>query len=185
MNSEYKLYLDMDGVLVNFDKGNVESKQNFKKLMLKYHDKSIETLHDIWMVRFWADLEWLYGGKELWEISKKLFNDVFILSSVGTVDPKKGKLSEAGKRLWVQNNMPDMPQSNVIIVYGKENKIPYANKFSILVDDMPITIQRWKEKGGYGILHRASNYKKTIEDLEDISRPIKISELVRRFFWKM
>ena len=52
---------------------------------------------------------------------------------------------------------------------------------AILVDDREDTIQMWQSKGGYGILHDSRQYKKSIEELEDIARPISLAEIVKRF----
>jgi hypothetical protein len=77
--------------------------------------------------------------------------------------------------------MPEMDPSKVFIVFGKHLKIGYARKNSILVDDVWVTIHNWNKAGGFGIHHNYNNYKKTIEDLEDISRPINLSEIAKRF----
>lgn len=184
-NSEYKLYFDLDGVLVDFDNGYKKSSgYNYNDLYNKYGHRNADVLYYKWVIDFWADLDWIHGGQELWNTAKNLYENIYILSSAGLVSPIKFKLAEMGKKKWVRKNMPEMPQENVFIVNGKRFKQTYADKRSILVDDMPITIQQWNMKGGYGILHKSSHYKNTIEDLEDISKPVKIGELARRFFWK-
>lgn len=173
-STEYKLFLDMDGVLVDYASGyrkNFVGSPNSTKEEFYYQSK----------VAFWAKMDWIVGGKELYQAAKDLFEGVYILSSSGTQDPLKGKIADEGKRLWIKKNMPDMSMDRVFIVPGKERKPDYASKTSILVDDMPITIKLWNAAGGYGILHKANHYKNTIEELEDISRPIKLSELVKRF----
>ena len=173
----------MDGVLVDFGSGYRKlTKGMSMKDMAEKYGADVARKHFLKAgVNFWATLDWEYGGKELFETATRLFNTVRILSSAGTTDPEKGKMVVAGKRLWIKTNLPSMSMSDVIIVPGKHVKKTYATKNSILVDDMPSTIRDWNAAGGYGILHESGRYKKTIEDLEDISRPIKITELVKRF----
>jgi len=182
MNREYVLFLDMDGVLVDFDSGFIKLSRglHIKDLAVKYGEKVARNKFLEAGESFWEDMEWLSGGKELWEASKRLFERVCILSSMGTSDVEKGKVVKEGKLKWLRKNMPDMNESNVFIVPGKHVKKTYASKESILVDDMPITILEWNKAGGFGILHDSTHYKKTIEDLEDIAGPIKLSEIAKR-----
>jgi hypothetical protein len=126
-------------------------------------------------------LDWIHGGKELWDASSRLFERVCILSSAGTTDEEKAAVVASGKRVWLKKNIPSISDNRIFIVPGKHRKQEYASKDSILVDDVAVTINQWNSKGGYGILHNSNSYKKTIEDLEDIARPIKLSEIVKRF----
>lgn len=184
-NKEYTLYLDMDGVLVDFAGGydRLTQGKSIAQFSRYYGEEAAKQMYLKAGSSFWSDLSWEHGGKDVWNASRDLFEHVYILSSTGTQDPDRGKIVELGKRLWVDKNMPEMPQSNVIIVNGKHLKQQYANKASILVDDVPITIKQWNDQGGFGILHTPSRYKNTIEDLEDIARPLMISELAKRY-WK-
>lgn len=182
-NKDYILYLDMDGVLVDFEGGyqRAAKGKTFSQVMSKSSELSAQEVYYQRGVHFWSNLDWIQGGKELYAAAKKLFERVCILSSGGTQDPLKLKVVTVGKLLWLEKNMPDMDKKDIFIVPGKEFKQKYAHKASILVDDMPVTIKQFNQAGGYGILHHASHYKDTIEDLEDISRPIKISELAKRY----
>lgn len=172
----------MDGVLVDFDNG-------YKKMTNGLDIKSFSELHgkDVAKntfltagVKFWAGLDWIQGGREVFDTATKLFKTVKILSSAGTTDPEKGNMVIEGKREWLKKNIPSFPLQDAYIVGGRHLKQSYASKNSILVDDMAETIQQWNAAGGNGILHHASSYKKTIETLEDLSRPIKLTELVKR-----
>lgn len=67
----------------------------------------------------------------------------------------------------------------IFIVGGKHRKQEYASRNGILVDDVASTIYQWNVKGGYGILHHSENYKKTLEELEDLANPIKLGEITK------
>lgn len=182
MNNEYILYLDMDGVLVDFEGGFIKLSNGLKSsdLYKKYGSRAIQQYILSTGSDFWVDLEWISGGRELWDVARKLFTRVYILSSAGTSDVDKGRPVVNGKMMWLKKNMPDMPESNIIIVPGKHKKQLYSSKESILVDDMPDTIKKWNANGGYGILHSAERYKQTIETLEDIVRPLNLTEILKR-----
>ena len=168
-NNEYILYLDMDGVTVDWVSG-------YKKLLLNRK----KGMPDESIVDFWANLDWIRGGKELLKAANELFENVCILSSAGSGDEERSKINEVGKRVWIDKNIPEMSQDKVFIVYGKVNKQKFANKMSILVDDVLVSIVQWKRNGGYGIHHNDLHYNKTIEELEDIARPMNIGEIAKR-----
>lgn len=172
----------MDGVLVDFEGGFVKLSNGLKSsdLYKQYGNKAIQQYYLSAGADFWADLDWIVGGRELWDMARKLFRRVNILSSAGTSDPERGKAVIAGKKMWLKKYMPEMPDSNIFIVLGKHHKPNYATKESILVDDVSETIKKWNAKGGYGILHKASHYKHTIETLEDIVRPLSLTEIIKR-----
>jgi 5'(3')-deoxyribonucleotidase len=180
-NKDYQLYIDLDGVLVDFNGGYVDNYKKSKGTLTNYDEKEARKAYSSTGSEFWVDLKWIHGGKELWKSATSLFERVYILSSAGSGDPTRGKEIVKGKRLWINKNIPELDQEKVFIVMGKDLKPQFANKASILIDDMPITIQRWNKEGGFGILHNSNHYKRTIEDLEDIAGPIKLSELVKRF----
>ena len=194
---DYALYLDMDGVLVDFSGGcrkiseginfddyadrfgkdkerqNYTSMDQFRAAMIRH--KYLKSGAD-----WWANLEWLGGGRELWEASSDLYEKVYILSSTGTDAPEMGAMVAKGKLMWLDKNMPDMPKNNIFIVNGAHLKKTHSNPDSILVDDRYSTIKDWKTKGGYGILHWWKKYKNTIEKLEAMSTSIMLSEIVKR-----
>ena len=68
--SEFKLYCDMDGVLVDFDKG-------YKKLTGNDLNGEHRTDTDFWDpinkagYDFWINLEWSIDGKRLWSYIEK------------------------------------------------------------------------------------------------------------------
>ena len=182
-NDNMKLFLDLDGVICNFSKG-------YKKLS---HDISIgtyaelygkESAKDIFLnagTKFWEDLEWIDGGKELFNAASSLFKHVFILSSAGTTNEYKSKIVEEGKRNWLKVNIPSIPPENIFIVKGRHLKQEYSNSDSILVDDLEDTIKSWDSKGGIGILHNSDNYQETIDELDILSKSdhkIKLKELI-------
>jgi phosphoglycolate phosphatase-like HAD superfamily hydrolase len=182
-NSRQILYFDMDGVLVDFDK-------SYEKLTgglsLRAYSKKVgdKPAHDIFLdagTKYWADMDWVQGGRELFAAGERLFSNIWILSSAGTTSPELAKTVIQGKREWLQRHLPQIPMSKVLVVLGRHRKKEYAAKNAILIDDMPDTIESWNKRGGSGILHDFNNYKKSIEALEDLAEPIKLRELASRF----
>ncbi len=173
----------MDGVLTDFHQGfsDVYYSVITDKMSKEEKMKAAEAEYARQGASFWVNLDWEHGGRELWKASANLFEHIGILSSASANTVRRLEEVTEGKVEWLKKHIPELPEDQIIIVASKHQKQNYANKFSILVDDKDTTIQEWNSRGGYGILHNSSNYRKTIEDLEDIALPISLAEIVKRF----
>jgi hypothetical protein len=154
---QYKIYCDMDGVLCNFNKRFEEfGKMPPKEYENQYGIKQFWKLIDNEIgVRFWVGMPWMPDGKELWNFIKP-FNPSLLSA------PSRNNESRLGKRLWVRNHLP----GTKLILASRPNKQQYSNKNSILIDDMPRTIEEWDSGGGIGILHTSA--ASTIEQLKQL-----------------
>lgn len=142
-NIEYKIFCDMDGVIVDFEK-------DYKKLpgALKL-DGTYQSSEEFWAPinnagsQFWENLDWTSDGNDLWNYISEYYP--IILSSPS----RRGFGSREGKKKWVDRELPGTP----LILEYSFNKQKYSNKNSILIDDRESNIQQWTERGGIGILH--------------------------------
>ena len=154
--NKYKLYVDMDGVIVDWEKGFDELSPGKTMDELEDEGKGDEAwklIHDVGMA-WWAFLEWTNDGKQLWDYLKQ-YNPT-ILSSPGT---QNIQTVIKGKEGWIKRNLEN--HKDYIIDRNKEH---YANDKSILIDDMESNIDRWEKAGGIGILHKST--AQTIKELE-------------------
>ncbi len=154
---EYKLYCDLDGVLVNFTGGyekltgqNIEGKFINNEAFWKPISDAKE--------HFWAELEWCHDGRDLWDYIQKY--KPIILSA-----PSREVSSQIGKDMWLSRHIPEITSSQRYYVPRWE-KMKYAYSKAILIDDMSNTIEEWINKGGIGILHTSTS--NTIKQLEDL-----------------
>ena len=156
MDDDYKrtVYCDMDGVLADFEGG-----------FYKISGVSIENISDpeMWAKidahgksKFFAELEWMSGGKELWQFIMNNFLKVKILSALGKSD-KIDKQTTRGKLMWIRHNIPSLQLDDIILVDNKHKKRHYSKPGDIIIDDTPVVIQEWIKKGGIGILHRTAS----------------------------
>lgn len=150
--SQYKIYCDMDGVLVDFDRG-------YKELTgTETHHADSQGKNEFWSIfkqglqnkqisekEYWMNLKWMPDGKELWNHIKQ-YNPTLL--SAPTKDPQ----SRLGKHIWVKKYLPGTP----LILSAAEAKKNYATKNSILIDDRIPNIDSWNEAGGIGILHTST-----------------------------
>jgi hypothetical protein len=152
-NSKYTIYCDLDGVLVDFDKGY---KELTGKLPKEAGDGAEfwEPIHKAGAA-FWIRLKWMSDGKELWNYIEQY--KPTLLSA-----PSQEESSKIGKRVWRKNTLPDTK----MILTPARFKQKYSGENNILIDDREDNIQQWKDKGGIGILHTST--ENTIKQLKDL-----------------
>jgi hypothetical protein len=147
-----KLYLDMDGVLCNFEKRFTEL---YGEDALGSRDRKNFTTNwpNFIMDGNFENLEWFPGGKELLDfIQNETDWEVEILSSSG--GEKFHSEVAAQKVVWLCNN--GIPYK-ANIVPGRKHKTAYATPETILIDDTEDIIVNFNAAGGLGILHKDIN----------------------------
>ena len=151
-----KIYVDMDGVLCDFE------------LMFTSHtgeDPDLLEPTELWELvdkipNFWSDMPWMPDGKKLWEAV--LPYNPTILSA-----PAKNPRCIPEKKEWVKNNLGEVPS---IFETQKEK---YAEEGAILIDDKPENIEKWNQAGGIGIL-----YTSTEDALEQLQQALTNTNIV-------
>jgi hypothetical protein len=150
---KFKIYCDMDGVIVDFDKGYFDltgERASFGTDPEKFWAPITKA-----GVAFWLKLPWMPDGKQLWNYIKKYNPE--LLSA-----PSREESSKIGKRLWVKRNVP----GTKLILRSAERKQEFATPNAILIDDRADNIQRWKDAGGIGIHHTSA--ENTIKQLQKL-----------------
>lgn len=164
---DYKIFLDMDGVLVDFVKGaatllGIEP----NKFPSANRPKDKEFDNKLWSAvrsyekagnKFWLDLDPMPDFKLLWNYVKGY--DPEILTATGdhgtaTVEKNKWSASHLGKDIVVHT------------VNHSRDKGKYAVNNGILIDDRQRSIDAWVDGGGIGILHK--NAGDTIKQLKKL-----------------
>ena len=155
------LYLDMDGVLCNFDKAyrafdpQKEDRKKFRESVMSY--------------KIFEDLEFMPDAQELLNYVSALENiNIEILTSMGTYDEVQGTQAKYQKMHWLNKyNIPYKAN----FVRAKQEKANFAHDRAILVDDSSGCINPFNVKGGHGILHTKSS--DTIQQIHDTIRGIR------------
>ena len=153
--NQYKIYCDMDGVIVDFEDGYERlTGKNIKGNHVKGDGDFWQPITDAG-ANFWINLKWMPDGEKLWKYIKN--NSPSILSA-----PSREKSSRIGKEIWVRTNIP----GTELILKPAPEKQELAEPNAILIDDRKDNIQQWKDAGGIGILHTSAN--DTIKQLQEL-----------------
>ena len=163
---KFKVYVDLDGVLVNFSKGigdlmgkpfdgeRYHKDEKYKDAMWAAVLKATDEGEEVWF-----NFEMMPDAKELWNHIKHVNPE--ILSSTG--GHRHGTVSDQKKR-WVAKYLGK--DVNVHLVKASEHKARSAKENHILIDDMEKSIGPWKDAGGIGIIHTSA--EDTINHLKRI-----------------
>lgn len=158
MKNIHKIYLDMDGVLADFNRGVTELCH--MKPVDQGHSTKEET-DALWnavrkVPHFYDQLKPVPGAIEMYQrLHKQYGNKVEILT--GIPKPKR-RIDDAAedKIQWAHRILS--PELKVNIVYREQKPLYCHGKEDILIDDYEKNIQEWNEKGGTGILfHKAED----------------------------
>ena len=154
MNTDITLYLDMDGVLADFNKEYTkydpqkEDRKKFRDSVLTH--KIFEKLD------FMSDTQVLLN-----HVSRLNGVRIEILTSMGTHEPFQANEAKSQKQRWLdKHNIPYKAN----FVHSKQEKAKYATPTSILIDDSVGCIDPFNAAGGHGILH--TNSSDTIRNLD-------------------
>ncbi|MDB4378139.1 hypothetical protein N9Z41_00065 [bacterium] len=160
--NEYKVYLDMDGVLADFDQRFRDiSGMEPREFENKYGTKAFWNLIDEEnKIKFWVGIPAMPGAADLVNAVKD-YNYELLTS------PSAKKQSYLGKILWVKNHtgdvFPSKPRINFKRAKEKHLIKPELSKTDILIDDREDTIGRWNAAGGTGIVYK--NISQVLNDL--------------------
>jgi hypothetical protein len=172
---KYTLFVDMDGVLVDFEKGyeqltGVSIQQSNEQGKNKFWDLYRDSLEqkNIPEKDYWSSLSWMSDGQTLWDYVKSYNPYVLTAPSVNFDLPREQRYTREfnqsiqGKLDWVQR------LDNMKNVYFKAARFKpqMAGPNKILIDDRKDTIDAWNAAGGIGILHTST--ANTIEQLEKL-----------------
>lgn len=140
------LYLDMDGVLADFNKEYMKHNGEYDRK--KFRSSVLD--HQIF-----EKLDFMPDAQELLNHVSRLHGvNIEILTSMGTHEPFQANEAKRQKQKWLDaRNIPYKAN----FVHNKQEKSAYATPTSILIDDSPGCIGPFIEKGGHGILHHKAS----------------------------
>jgi hypothetical protein len=142
-----KIYLDMDGVIADFDK-RYKARYKMEPREAEQHKEFDKFFTQFINDGEFATLDLMPDAMELINYLRSLKVPTEILSS--SASEKRDPQIRPQKMEWLEKNNIEFP---AIIVPGKRHKKDYSNKNTLLIDDTGVNIDQWRREGGIGILH--------------------------------
>lgn len=180
-----KLFLDMDGVLSNFDTAFMYLSGaypwDFKRSMLdkfkqSYVDENValemfnRAFWDLVETNpyFWEKIEPMPHFKKLWSETKKYKPE--IITAIPTFSEYREK-ARAGKRAWVDEHMGKNIKINFTYVDPRDHANIKKSQFitsknDILIDDNQRVIDDWKNGGAKAILYFDAYVDEALNELK-------------------
>lgn len=161
MNEQYKIFIDLDGVIANFDKkiselnGGIPCSQVPRGRLWASVGRYDEEVGP-----FFESLEKMPDADVLWNFVRDNFVNMAVLSAAGYT-PKDGV---GQKKRWVAKNYGNSVVCKVVT--SSSDKAAFAGPKVILVDDRSKSIDPWVAAGGIGVLHKSA--EDTIRQLKEI-----------------
>ena len=163
---KYVIYSDMDGVLVDFDKGykkltGVSTQHADSQGKNKFWDLYRNSLKkkNIPEKLYWANLKPMPDKEKIWNFISPFNPYVLTAPSVNFDIPfeERYKLeknqSMQGKTEWADRYLSNMRK---LYFRSAGRKSDFAGPNKILIDDRKDTIDAWNAAGGIGILHTSA-----------------------------
>jgi 5'(3')-deoxyribonucleotidase len=160
-----KIYLDMDGTLVDFV--SQVNKYDFwrKDKANKVDWKKVKAMGP----RFWSEMNWMPGAEKafskLQELESQKQIALYILSSIDFEDGRKGKSA------WIKEKT-NFPLEKVIFCLEPEDKAKWADKNSWLIDDRKKSLDPFAAASG-NIINFTGDWNSTLEKVKFIIGEIK------------
>ncbi|MBN2510775.1 MAG: glutathione S-transferase N-terminal domain-containing protein [Spirochaetales bacterium] len=151
----YKLFVDLDGVLVDFDRGVKEITGKLPRELF---------IGTMWAILaktpgFYDRLAWMPDGKELWETVRHL--EPVILTGL-----PRGSWAEPQKRTWCTRELGCDVQVIACMTRDKAERaraVTAEGAVPVLIDDREKTRESWEAMGGVFIHH--TDTETTLEHL--------------------
>lgn len=153
------LFLDMDGVICNFEKAYRTMWNEFKFDRERFREAVVNR-------RIFETLEWMPNGEAFIDDVRKVADlyklNVEMLTSTGSHRTEMKIAAMEQKTAWLKDHGIDWKAN---FVCAKPEKAAFAHGKTILVDDMPGCTGPFIDKGGIALLHKDDDYRLTIDKL--------------------
>ena len=150
LKKEYKIYVDLDGVMADLDKHVKEiTGKSFEELRASGSGftEFVKNQRDQGFTVF-DELDKMPDADQLWNYVVQY--DPTILTATGYPEAK----AKAEKIRWVHDNLHGF--DGILTTISGADKHKYAAPNHILIDDREKAILPWREAGGIGILHTSA-----------------------------
>ena len=153
-----KIYVDMDGVIADFEKrytqlyGKISEEQ--RRSVFRENFKDFIVTEQFATLELMPDARQLITALDKLDIPKEILSSTAYQEVYEVIAMQKARWLATHNISWKQNFVP-----------GKANKYKYATPDSIIIDDTLSVIYDWNKAGGIAIHHKSAH--NTLVILED------------------
>lgn len=158
MSDINRIYLDMDGVLVDFDARADEF--GCRKRPGKDPSAIDWNIPKAVGPDYWANMSWMPGAEEFFRKCREMCDALGI--ELGILTAIEIPAGVKGKCLWVHWNT-DIDNEHLIIVRKGVEKMRFAAPDRILVDDTQKNVDAFRAAGGQAVLYQ--NPEQALSDI--------------------
>jgi hypothetical protein len=152
-----KIYVDMDGVLCNFEKRYTERyghiSEEVRRSTFKTNFKDFIETDQFATLEILDDAHHLIDVLDLYVIPKEILSSTAYEEVYESISLQKARWLATHNISWKQNFVP-----------GKRHKYKWATPNSVIIDDTWSVIEDWRNAGGIGIHHK--NTEQTLAELK-------------------
>ena len=164
-----RIYIDMDGVLADFERGVREMCGMEPPAQDRKHpeldDLMWEKIRDT--ERFYDRLELMPGAKEMFDTVYGAYGDRCEILT-GIPKAKRGILTAGEDKIsWMRRLLNKDVAVNICL--RAEKILKCTGPETVLIDDLKKNIDEWREAGGTGILHVSA--EQTLKELRELGLP--------------
>ena len=175
LSSASEIYVDMDGVLVDFFGPWTKMMGVDDWRQIKDVDVALQKIRDT--KDFWINLKPTANADNLLSVIKEIKGEYNILSAPMADDPRV----EPSKKEWVEKNLTAFPPKKVIITSAKSQYATQPDGTpNILIDDFGQNVSKWEASGGVGFKHKDHKFERTAKNLKQyFEKPATERELTK------
>jgi hypothetical protein len=148
--SDIHIFLDLDGVMSDFDRHAHEQGKYTSDGKLKWDDLDYQ---------WWSTMPVCDGAKDFYDAVKKIAVVKFLTAPVMSAE------CFGGKAKWVQDFLPERGKFALMDLIITQDKHYFAGSRRILIDDREKNIKEWIAAGGIGI-HHNGDFTATMQQLQ-------------------
>lgn len=143
------VFLDMDGIITNFNKAVCEKFDlPYPPQVYHFFPEIRSQVNDFCDNSFWQNLEWMDDGRDILRAITDVFEPekIYLLTKI-----MPNTETASGKMIWIQNNLPFYSDRVILMTLGVPKSL-LARPDTLLIEDCDKYVDEFRKAGGKALL---------------------------------